>query len=526
MRPACATATAARHATTAPARRPARRFSSLRAARTRRRPIPTLPPAALCVRAVALIAACAAPVAVASAAPVEGAARRPNFVVILIDDLGYGDLGCYGSKRNRTPNIDRLAAQGLRCTDFHANGPMCSPTRAALLTGCYQQRFGPRFDSALGGQAGKPGVGLPLEAVTIAEVLGQAGYATGMFGKWHLGYAPPLWPTRQGFDEFVGLVSGDGDHHTHIDRSGNKDWWHNERLRMEQGYSVDLLTDHAVDFLRRHRQRPFLLYLAHLAIHFPWQGPGDPPHRVVGTNYSADKWGIVPDRKNVAPHVQAMIEAVDGSVGKIVATLAHLGLTENTLVVFASDNGGYLNYPAGGFENISSNGPLKGQKGSVDEGGHRVPGIFCWPGTIRGGRVTAETVLTMDFYPTFARLAGAAPPARQASDGIDLAGLLLRGEPLPPRTLCWRKGGQCAVRRGPWKLNLSNRHRPQLYDLDQDLGEITNLADAHLELVASLTAAYDAWETEVNRGYTPADPGHPNRPAPPAAKSNRRSAAP
>ncbi len=176
---------------------------------------------------------------------------RPNFVIILVDDLGYGDVGCYGSTLSKTPNINRLAKGGLRCTDFHSNGPMCSPTRAALLTGCYQQRFGRKFDSALGAGPNREN-GLPLEAVTLAEVLKRSGYATGIFGKWHLGYKPPLMPINQGFDEYRGLASGDGDHHTHISREGLKDWWLNNEIHMAKGYTTDLLTDYSVDFIERH----------------------------------------------------------------------------------------------------------------------------------------------------------------------------------------------------------------------------------------------------------------------------------
>ncbi|MEM1295418.1 MAG: sulfatase-like hydrolase/transferase, partial [Verrucomicrobiota bacterium] len=189
---------------------------------------------------------------------------QPNFVIILADDLGYGDLGCYGSKFSRTPNLDRLADEGMRFTDFHSNGPMCTPTRAALLTGLYQNRFGRRFEAALSGK--NRDKGLPLEAVTIAEVLRDRGYATACFGKWHLGYEAPWFPVNQGFDEFRGLLSGDGDFHTQVDRSGNEDWWHDEQLSAEDGYTTDLITQHGVDFIERHRDQPFLLYLPHLAV--------------------------------------------------------------------------------------------------------------------------------------------------------------------------------------------------------------------------------------------------------------------
>lgn len=425
----------------------------------------------------------------------QAQASKPNIVLIVADDLGYGDVGCYGSTLNKTPNIDTLAAGGVRFTDFHSSGPMCSATRAAMLTGRYQQRFGPQFDGALSGMSNTPGEGLPLAAVTIAEVLKKQGYATGMFGKWHLGYAPPLTPAGQGFDEFRGLLSGDGDHHTHVDRSGNPDWWHNDTLEPEEGYNAELLTEHSVDFIQRHREEPFFLYLPHLAIHFPWQGPADPPHRKVGTSYQNDKWGIIEDRGNVQPHVKAMVEAVDNSVGKIVGTLKEAGLLENTLVIFTSDNGGYLTYGED-FKNISSNGPLRGQKTEIWEGGHRVPMIASWAGKIRPG-VTAELGHSTDFLPTFGKLAGA-PLEGLPLDGVDLAPLLFKGDALPERMLFLRKGDAGAVRSGPWKLD---RHgdRMELFNLDSDLGESKDLAAQMPEKVEALQAAWTQWEADVNQ---------------------------
>ena len=294
--------------------------------------------------------------------------------------------------------------------------------------------------------------------------------------------------------------SGDGDHHTHISRDGLLDWWHNNEISMEPGYTADLLTDYSVNFIESHRDRPFFLYLAHLAIHFPWQGPGDPPHRVEGTDYALDKWGIIPDRSNIAPHVKAMVESVDDSVGRVLAVLSRLKLTDNTLVVFTSDNGGYLNY-RGGFENISGNGPLKGQKGNVDEGGHRVPTIFHWPGRISRGQVTAETAMTMDLFPTCARLGEAQLPCRQRLDGTDLSPVLFEQKVLPERTPYGRKSTQRAVRRGRRKLNLTDRQRPQLYNLASDLSETTNLVHEQTGLTKELVAAWDAWEADVNSGF-------------------------
>ena len=417
----------------------------------------------------------------------------PNFVVILADDLGYGDLGCYGS-RIRTPHLDRLASDGIRFTDFHSNGAMCTPTRAALLTGRYQQRFGNAFEGPLSGETQRD-VGLPLAAVTIAEALKPLGYATAMHGKWHLGYQAPFLPTRQGFDQFVGLTSGDGDHHSHVDRSGNADWWRDEQLRPEQGYTADLLTRHSCKFIERNCDQPFFLYVPHLAIHFPWQGPNDPAHRAKGVDYAEDKWGVLEDPKNVRPHVQAMIEALDQSVGTIVHTLQRLGLRENTFVLFLSDNGGYLSY-GDTHDNISSNGPLRGQKGDLFEGGHRVPAIACWPNHIEPG-VCDEAIMTFDIFPTLLELATGQPETRSELDGTSFASVLTGAVTKPDRTLFWRANGSFAVRHGDWKLVAYRGRPPLLFDLRTDVGERTNLANEQQDRVRELSNSYTLWAADV-----------------------------
>lgn len=423
----------------------------------------------------------------------RSAQKPPNFVLILADDLGYGDIGCYGHPLNRTPHMDRLAREGMRFNDFHSNGPMCSPTRAALLTGQYQQRFGRIFEGALSARE-HAHTGLPLEVTTLPEMLKGAGYTTGMFGKWHLGYELPYLPTRHGFDEFRGLLTGDGDHHSHISRSGDEDWWHDEQIEMEKGYSVDLITQHSIDFMARHRDEPFFAYVAHLAIHFPWQGPNEGPHRVQGRDY----WNL----SKLGPHregqvrlaVRQMVEALDASVGQIMETLKELGLDDNTFVFLASDNGGYLSYDGHFAGEISSNGPLRGQKGDVFEGGHRVPAIAWWPGRIRAGAVTDETTMTMDLLPTYADLAGVAAPS--GIDGTPLTPLLLRGEPVPRRDLFWRKDDLRAIRRGPWKL-VRIGEETRLFNLDHDLGETQDLSAHHPTLVAALLASLKAWERTI-----------------------------
>ncbi len=422
------------------------------------------------------------------------AASQPNIIYIMIDDLGYGDLGCYGSTINKTPNIDRLAAQGMRFTDFHSNGPMCTPTRAAFMTGLYQHRFGAKFEGAISAKRDADD-GLPLDALTIAEVLKSAGYATGMYGKWHLGFFPPLLPANQGFDDFIGLGSGDGDFFTHINRWGRKDWWHNNELAMEEGYTTDLITDHSINFIRKHKDEPFFLYVSHLAIHFPWQGPHDPPHRQDGEDYTNDKWGTIPDRNNVAPHVKAMLQKVDDGVGKIMQTLNDLNLDNQTLVIFTSDNGGYTNYGDTHF-NISSNGPLRGQKTEVYEGGHRVPFIARWPGFIKAGSQSDALTMTMDMFPTFLEVAGQSPDTLFV-DGICLLPHLFEQNALPERSVCWKIDNERAIRKGKWKLVLLNDHEPELYDLSIDIGETQNVASQHPEFVQQLLDEYKNWEAEV-----------------------------
>jgi len=425
-------------------------------------------------------------------------AEQPNIILIVADDLGYGDIGCYGNTENRTPHLDRLAAEGMRFTDFHSNGPMCSPTRAALLTGRYQNRLGRAFESALSYKAHRDR-GLPPDALTIADALKPAGYATAMYGKWHLGYCPPYIPTRQGFDEFRGLLTGDGDHHSHISRSGNEDWWADEEIKMEEGYTAELITRHSIDFIERHQDQPFFLYVAHLAIHFPWQGSDEQGHRVKGQDY----WNLTklgPHKEGeVGPVVREMVESVDRSVGEIMAAVRRLNLDCRTFVFFTSDNGGYLGY-AGRFRGeISSNGPLRGQKGDVFEGGHRVPAIAWWPGCIKPGTVTHQIAMTMDLMPTCLDLAGVDLPASDgphALDGTSLLPVLCDGQPLAQRTLFWRMRDRRAVRRGPWKLAMLNKD-VMLFNLAEDVSEQKNLAEKKPELVRQLRNALVQWEKDL-----------------------------
>jgi arylsulfatase A-like enzyme len=412
---------------------------------------------------------------------------KPNIILILADDLGYGDVGCYGSKVINTPYIDALAKGGMRFTDFHANGPMCSPTRAAVLTGRYQQRCG--IEGVLSVKSNRD-TGMAPEEVTFAEVLNGAGYATACLGKWHLGYRVPFIPVNQGFDTFRGFMAGGSDYHSHINRSGEPDWWKDDKLVPEKGYSTDLLTDHAIRFIKQNKDRPFCVYIPHQAVHFPFQGPNDEADRVIGGNYwSKAKYGRryddVKDRKAA---YKEMIESLDANVGRIVAVVNRLGLKKRTLIFFTSDNGAY--------RWVGSNLPCRGQKTDLWEGGHRVPTVAYWPGRIRPGTVTGETTMTMDLFPTMAAMAGAKLPNALKLDGVNLLPLLLEGRKLPERTLFWRFRRQHAVRKGPWKLLVRGGDQ-YLFNLDDDIGEEKNLLDAKPDIVDLLRAEFLAWEKDV-----------------------------
>lgn len=423
--------------------------------------------------------------------------NRPNIIVIMVDDLGYGDIGAYNDEIDFTPHIDQLAREGMIWTDFHSNGPMCSPTRAAFLTGKYQYRFGEKFEGALSSR--NKDKGLPTTVTTIPGYLKRYGYTTGLFGKWHLGFEEPYLPNNYGFDLFKGLLSGDGDHHSHINRWGLEDWWRNKELNMVKGYSTNIITDDSIDFIERNKDRPFFLFVSYLTIHFPWQGPQDPPQRIKGRNYTDDKWGIIADEKNVRPHVIEMIKSLDDSVFKIRNKLKELNIDKNTMIIFTSDNGGYTHYYQGNrkFENISVNDPLRGQKTDVYEGGHRVPFIAYWPGKIEGGISNEHTAMSMDLFPTFAAAINETNAYINGLDGESLWSAFQNKGGNKIRYLYWKIGNNYAVRYGPWKL-VMNGSESELYHLDNDIGENHNLSREKPGMINQLNAAYHKWIEQVN----------------------------
>ncbi|MFH5832997.1 sulfatase-like hydrolase/transferase [Halalkalibaculum sp. DA384] len=434
--------------------------------------------------------------------------NKPNIVIILADDLGYGDLGVYGGEA-KTPNLDRLAKEGIRFTDFHSNGANCSPTRAALLTGRYQQRIG--IEGALGEDA--LGLGAPeaKDEITIAEYLQEKDYRTGIFGKWHLGYNLRQSPIYFGFDEFRGMLHGAVDYHSHVNTFGRFDWWYNDKRVKEEGYVTNLITEHSLKFIESHQEDPFFLFVSHLAIHFPWQTPDDESHREVGKRYRA----VSGDLNRLGPHtpdetgkvVQEMIEVMDYSVGKVIDKLKQLNIDNRTLVFFMSDNGGITEY-RGGYTEISSNAPLRGAKHSVYEGGHRVPAIAWWPGMIEEGIVTDEIAMTMDILPTALELANIKRPKENGPnslDGVSLLPLLLKEKSLSSRTLFWQTNDKsAAVRKEEWKLVVNSNedeNSSELYNLKMDINESNDLSEGYSDLVKELQNKLNTWRQTVNQEY-------------------------
>jgi arylsulfatase A-like enzyme len=417
----------------------------------------------------------------------EGAVEHPNIILIMADDMGYGDSSVYDGWI-KTPQMERMAREGLVFTDFHSSGVVCSPTRAGLVTGRYQQR------------AGVPGVinadpkmadhhrGLQRLEVTFAERLGAAGYQVGMFGKWHLGYDPKFNPLHHGFHEFRGFVSGNIDYISHYDRMEVYDWWHGLKKVQEPGYLTHLLTKHAVDFIARNKDRPFCLYVPHGAVHSPIQGPDNKPGRGPDKVKSAQQ----PQRPRDET-TRLMMKALDENIGAILDALAEHQLEERTLVIFFSDNGGAAHMRCD---------PLRGRKGTVWEGGHRVPAIAWWPGQIKPGSRTDQLSISLDLMPTMLQLAGLPVEQDRKLDGVSLLPLLLEGTSLGRRQLFWNG---VAMRDGPWKLVTRAKDLeggPALFNLDEDIAETRNLAADHPQRLKQMLEALEAWKSDVATGQT------------------------
>ncbi len=442
----------------------------------------------------------------------ETANRRPNVVFILADDLGYSDLACYGSKYYETPNIDRLAGQGVKLLNHH-HCQNCAPTRAALMTGQYAPRTGvytvggtDRFDTTSRPLVPVENVTqLPLDRSIIAKQLKEAGYVTGIFGKWHLGEAGDLSPGKRGFDEAI-LSSG-----KHFDFKTNPPVDH-----PPEEYLADFLTDRAVDFIKRHKEKPFFLYLPHYGVHSPFEA------KQSWIDHFKDK-PAVGGQGN--PVYAAMIASVDESVGRVVSTLDELGLTDQTIVIFASDNGGVGGYSREGLKRFApeptDNFPVRSGKGSLYEGGTRVPMIAQWPGQIPAGSTIGTPTIHVDLYPTLLEIAGAKTPSHTL-DGESLVPLLKSSNSGLKRTSIfqhfpgylgagaqqWRTTPVSLVQQGDWKLMefLEDGHL-ELYNLKEDLGETTNLIDKHPEKSQLLHAELKDWREKIQAPMpAPRDP--------------------
>lgn len=413
------------------------------------------------------------------------AARRPNIIVIVADDLGYADLGFTGAKDIPTPHLDALARSGFTCTDGYVSHPFCSPTRAGLLTGRYQQRFGhennPKYDRK------DETAGLPLSQVTLADTLSKAGYRTGIVGKWHLGATPAMHPMRRGFREMYGFLGG-GHDYFNADLEGDPREYlipieRDGKPEKFPGYLTDAFSKEAAAFVDRARpDTPFFLYLAYNAPHTPVQVPPEYEKRLSAvTDEGRRRYG-------------SMIVAVDDGVGRLMATLKAKGLEQNTLVFFFSDNGGPTTVTK------CSNAPFRGHKGQVYEGGIRVPFIVSWPGTLPAGRKYAEMVSSLDVYATACAAAGINLPPGTRPDSTDLMPyfhVLVKG--WPHLRLFWRTGGgvSWAMRERNYKLVRIKGQPDELYDLHADIGETRNIAAERKDIAQSMAGRLERWNEEL-----------------------------
>ncbi len=448
-----------------------------------------MPPPKLLPFALALLFTLAGP-------PAPAAERPPNFVVILIDDMGYGDVGPFGSKRNRTPNLDRMAREGMTLTSFYA-APLCTASRAQVLTGCYAKRVS--MPSVLSPVSA---TGLGPAELTIAELLKRRGYATACFGKWHLGDQPPYLPTRRGFDHYLGLpYSNDmGGSGRPNDKRPPLPLVRDDRVvevvtPEGQDELTRRYTEEAVGFLRDNKDHPFFLYLPHTAVHVPIH----PGPRFKGTSHNG-RYGD-------------WVEEVDWSVGRVFDTLRDLHLAENTLVFFTSDNGPWLQKGGDG----GSADPLRNGKGSTWEGGMREPALAWWPGKVPAGSHCAAVAATLDLLPTLVKLAGGEVPVGRTIDGRDIWPLLSGASRESPHEALYYflDRNLEAVRSGPWKLRLAGasegvfakkfdptdaEHRnARLYNLDQDIGETTDVAGQHPEVVRRLQGLADGMDADLGK---------------------------
>ncbi|MHC4726340.1 MAG: sulfatase [Planctomycetota bacterium] len=411
---------------------------------------------------------------VLSARASQKSESRPNIVLIVSDDQGYADSSCYDHpKEVATPNIDRLATEGVLLTNGYASAYVCAPTRAGLLTGRYQQRFG--FYAA-----GDSRIGLPLSEVTVADMLKKRGYATAVIGKWHVGIEPQYHPLKRGFDEFYGFL-GHGAHdyfNLKITDEYNS-IYRNDRRINDTGYLTDNLARESVSFIEQHQNKPFFLYLPFNAVHWPLQAL----QKYIKRFNTGDK------NRDI---YLAMLTSMDEAIGKVLDALKRTGADDNTLIIFFSDNGGAR-------KNFANNGALRDFKQSVYEGGIRVPFIVRWPGKLPKGTVCDEPVISLDALPTICAAVGVGLPNNRVYDGKNMLPTL-RGRTKGPlhKNLFWDDGvKQWAVREGKWKLLYNREGSLELYDLEADISEKNNLVKQRPEIAKRLQQAYTDWKNQM-----------------------------
>jgi len=447
------------------------------------------------------------------------AADKPNILVIVADDLGYADIGVHGGTTVPTPNIDALAASGIRCTNGYVSCPYCSPSRAGFLTGRYQTRFGHEFNPHVGDEAK---LGLPLDQRTIADHLRKAGYTTALIGKWHQGFSPPHHPQSRGFDEFFGFLVGGHNYILHKDAEAkfgsahSHDMIYRDReVQKLDGYTTELFTDEALAFIKRHAANPSFLYLAYNAVHTPLEIIEKHKDRIPASVTDPARRGYL-----------SLLLGLDDAIGRITTQLRESGRDKDTLIFFLSDNGGSGHEPFLAY-NTGVNAPLRGDKGQTLEGGIRVPFFVAWPGKLPAGKLYEQPVIALDVLPTALKAAGLQPPSDM--DGVDLLPHL-SGEfdAVPHTSLYWRFGPQKAIRRGQWKLvdwrdfDKKKNSGWELYDLSKDVAEQHDLAASQSQLVTQLRRDWEQWDAGNIAPLWHGSPTEdPTAPAQPAVKTNK-----
>lgn len=441
----------------------------------------------------------AAAIAGSSGARASAAPARPNVLFILADDLGYGDLSCYGRPDYKTPVLDGLATQGVKFTSAYAAAPVCTPTRCAYITGRYPQRLPVGLEEPLK-RSSPPDAGLPPNHPTIASLLKANGYATSLVGKWHLGWKPEFGPNRHGFDEFFGILSGAADYFTHrsadvLDAAGaGPDLWENLTPTERVGYLTDLLSDRAAEIIARPHTKPFFLSLQYTAPHSPWEGPDD-----AAMEHTAH--GPGPMIEGGSPKIYgAMMKSMDAGIGRVLKALGRARLERDTLVIFTSDNGG---------ERYSYNWPFSFQKMFLFEGGTRVPAIVRWPGVIPAGRVTDQAAITMDWTATILAVTGTAPDAAYPLDGENLLPACTGERAVYDRALFWRITGFDAARVGTWKY-LKDARGEYLFDLSSDPGEKADVKRQNAAAFDRVKQQYLGWQAQM-LPLTPAPASAPQK---------------